>query len=470
MKKLSGLKPERVFYYFEKICAIPHGSGNTKQISDFCVEVAKGLKLEVIQDEMNNVIIKKPATKGKENSPTVVIQGHLDMVCEKTPDCDIDFLTDGLDIYVEDGFVKAKGTTLGGDDGIAVAMALAVLEADDISHPNLEVLFTVDEETGMFGAEALDGSLIEGRLLINIDSEDEGIFTVSCAGGINAELSLPFETLKNVMPCYKITVDGLNGGHSGVDIDKGRLNSNKIAAAFLNTLDNFNLVSINGGLKSNAIPSFTTIVIATNQDILVLAEEFALKNRIDTDDGLKISVEKISKTDFALTKEDSEKVVDFLCGVPNGIIGWSKNIEGLVETSLNLGILKTEKEKIVCNFALRSSVNSEKYSLLEELEKYVKKFGGEIFSDGNYPAWEYKEDSLLREKMCKVYHEMYGKKPEIVAIHAGLECGLLSEKLNGLDAVSIGPDMKDIHTPRERLSIASVQSLYGYLIKLLGEI
>lgn len=469
MKKLNGLKPERVFYYFQKICDIPHGSGNTKQISDFCVAVAKSLKLEVIQDKMNNVIIKKPATRGKENSPTVVIQGHLDMVCEKTPDCDIDFLTDGLDIYVEDGFVKAKGTTLGGDDGIAVAMALAVLEADDVSHPNLEVLFTVDEETGMYGAEKLDGSLINGRLLINIDSEDEGIFTVSCAGGINAELSLPFVTQKNVMPCYKITVDGLSGGHSGVDIDKGRLNSNKIASAFLNTLDSFNLVSINGGLKSNAIPSFTTVVIATKQDISVLAEEFALKNRVDTDNGLKISVEKTDKADLALIKEDSEKVIDFLCGVPNGIIGWSKNIEGLVETSLNLGILKTEKEKIVCNFALRSSVNSEKYNLLDNLSEYVKKFGGEIFSDGNYPAWEYKEDSLLREKMCKVYRDMYDKEPEIVAIHAGLECGLLSEKLSGLDAVSIGPDMKDIHTPRERLSVSSVESLYKYLIKLLGE-
>lgn len=469
MKKLRNLKPERVFYYFEKICSIPHGSGNTKQISDFCAAVAKDLNLEVIQDDMNNIIIKKPATKGKENSPGVVIQGHLDMVCEKTADCDIDFFNDGLDIYVEDGFVKAKGTTLGGDDGIAVAMALAILEAKDIAHPDLEVLFTVDEETGMYGAQALDGSLIKGRMLLNIDSEDEGIFTVSCAGGINAVLTLGYNVENNEKPCCKITVDGLMGGHSGVDIDKGRLNSNQVAAAFLKTLDNFNLVSINGGLKANAIPSYTEIIIATEQDIENLAEAFALKKREETDAGLKITVEAVNKANFAMTDADSAKVVDYLFNMPNGIIGWSKNIEGLVETSLNLGILKTEKENVVCSFALRSSVNCEKYSLLERLTEYSDKFGGTVFSDGDYPAWEYKEDSVLRENMCRVYREMYGKEPEIIAIHAGLECGLLSEKLPGLDAVSIGPDMKDIHTPREKLSISSVESLYGFVIKLLGQ-
>lgn len=470
MRKLENLKPERVFYYFEEICSIPHGSGNTKGISDYCVNVANSLGLKVIQDKMNNVIIKKPATKGKENSPIVVIQGHLDMVCEKTADSDIDFSKDGLDIYIEDGFVKAKGTTLGADDGIAVAMALAILESEDIQHPPLEVVFTTDEETGMYGAEALDGSLINGRTFINVDCEEEGVFTVSCAGGIGAEIEMPFKTVSNSKPCYKITVDGLMGGHSGVDIDKGRLNSNIIMAGLLKTINNFNLVEICGGLKANAIPALTESIIATNENLETVVKDFELKNKIPTDDNLKITIKAVSEEKYAMDDSSTANIVEFLNVIPNGIISMSNDIEGLVETSLNLGILKTFEDKIYLNFALRSSVNNDKYKLLKDLENITEQFGGKLTADGDYPAWEYKKDSPLRDAMCKVFRNMYNAEPKVVAIHAGLECGLLSEKLYGLDAVSIGPDMMDIHTPRERLSIQSTERLYKFIIELLADI
>jgi len=467
MKKLGNLKPERVFYYFEEICSIPHGSGNTKKISDFCVNFAKEHNLEYAQDDMNNVIIKKPATKGKEGSPTVIIQGHLDMVCEKEPEIDFDFEKQGLNIYVDGDYIKADGTTLGGDDGIAVAMALAVLEDKNISHPALEVLFTVDEETGMYGAKALDGSLLEGRTLINIDSEEEGIFTVSCAGGVRAEVTLPVEYETNTKECLKITVSGLIGGHSGVEIHKGRLNSNKVAAEFLNTLSDINLVKINGGLKDNAIPVYTEVIVATNEDIREKAEEFRLNTLCDTDKDLTITVEKCEKTAKCITGESTQKAIGLLNALPNGIIKWSKDIEDLVETSLNMGILTTENDKIIVSFALRSSVNNEKDKLVDALFKCANDFGASLLREGDYPAWEYKKDSVLRDTMCKVWEELYGNEPEVIAIHAGLECGLLSEKLPGLDSVSIGPNMMDIHTPREKIDISSVWRTYNFLYELL---
>lgn len=467
MGKFENLRPERVFYYFEEICSIPHGSGDTEKISNYCVDFAKKHGLEFIKEDIGNVIIKKPATKGKENRPTVILQGHLDMVCEKAPDKAFDFTKNSLEIDVDGDFVFAHGTTLGGDDGIAVAMCLAVLEADDVAHPALEVLLTVDEETGMYGAEALDGLHLSGRQLINIDSEEEGIFTVSCAGGVRAELTLPIEYEQNYKPCFKITVDGLKGGHSGVEIHKGRLNSNKTAAAFLNTLKGFNLVSICGGMKDNAIPVRTEIIIAADGDISHFAEKFIENNNSPTDPDLKITVEPVQMQERCLTAQSTEKTVDFLCGVPNGIIKWSDNIEGLVETSLNLGVLTTEENSFVASFALRSSVNGDKLKLLDSLEAYVQKFGGKMISEGHYPAWEYRKESPLRDTMCRVYEELTGSSPQVVAIHAGLECGLLSEKLPGLDAVSIGPDMYDIHTYRERLSVSSAERVYNYLLKLL---
>lgn len=470
MGKLGNIRSERVFHYFEEICAIPHGSGDTAKISDYCVRFAKDHGLEFIKEEIGNVIIKKPATSGKEDCPAVILQGHLDMVCEKAADIDFDFTKDALDVDVDGDFVFAHGTTLGGDNGIAVAMCLALLEDDTIAHPPIEALFTVDEETGMYGAQALDGSLLSGRKLINIDSEEEGIFTVSCAGGVRAELTLPVEYEINDLPCFKVTVDGLKGGHSGVEIHKGRLNSNKTAAAFLSTLQNFKLVSINGGMKDNAIPVLTEIIVATDGDITNNAEAFVKNNATATDPDLKVTVIKTEKSEKCFTTDATQKAVEFLCGVPNGIIKWSDNIENLVETSLNLGVLTTNENAVVASFALRSSVNGDNLKLLDTLNEYALKFGGKMLSEGHYPAWEYRKESNLRDTMCCVYEKMTGKAPLVVAIHAGLECGLLSEKLPGLDAVSIGPNMFDIHTCRERLSISSAERVYNYLIKLLEEL
>ncbi|MBR2043335.1 MAG: aminoacyl-histidine dipeptidase [Clostridia bacterium] len=467
MAKLTNLLPERVFHYFEEICSIPHGSGDTAKISDYCVEFAKSRGLEFIKEDIGNVIIKKPASLGKENCEPIVLQGHLDMVCEKAEGVEFDFTKDSLKVDCEGDYVFAHGTTLGGDDGIAVAMCMALLEDDSIAHPPIEVLFTVDEETGMYGAQALVGDDIKGRRLINIDSEEEGVFTVSCAGGVRAELSISLNTEINNLPCYNVTLDGLIGGHSGVEIHKGRLNSNKAMAAFLSTLNDCRLISINGGMKDNAIPVLTRAVVATNEDISRKAADFVKHNATDSDPDLNITVLKAEKCEVCFTKKDSERAVDFLCGLPNGIIKWSDNIDNLVETSLNLGVLLTENNKISASFALRSSVNEDKLKLLDDLKEYVAKFDGKMLSEGHYPAWEYRKESPLRDIMCKVYEQQYGALPQVVAIHAGLECGLLSEKLNGLDAVSMGPNMYDIHTCRERLSISSVEKLYSYICKLL---
>ncbi len=467
MRILENLKPARVFHYFEDICAIPHGSGNTDKISEYCVEFAKTHSLEWTKDEYNNVIIKKPASNGYEGHPAVILQGHLDMVCEKEPSLDKDFLTEGLDITAEGDFIFAKGTTLGGDDGIAVAMVLAILEDESLAHPPIEALFTTDEETGMFGAEGLDVSSLLGKALINIDSEEEGILTVGCAGGARADIKIPLKNGSCDMPCYKVTVCGLKGGHSGAEIDKGRLNSNVVMGKFINSFSfNYNIGDVFGGLKDNAIPRETTAFVFTNGDIGKEAGAFVLANKVDTDNGLDITVEKC-ECGVCFDEESSKKIAEFLSIVPNGIISMSRDIEGLVQTSLNLGVLKVEECTLSATFATRSSVNAEKIELLARLEKVASDFGGEYKSHSHYPAWEYRKNSPLRDTMANVYKKLYGKEPVIAAIHAGLECGLFCEKIDGLDAVSFGPNLYDIHTTEERLSISSVEKTFNYLTEIL---
>lgn len=465
---LKGLKPERVFYYFEKICGIPHGSGNCKALSEYCLSVADKLGLSRITDEYNNVIIKKEASTGFENKPTVILQGHLDMVCEKSDNSKIDFLTQGLELKVSGDMISANGTTLGGDDGIAVAMILAILEDKSLKHPKIEALFTTDEETGMFGADGLDATNLSGKTLINIDSENEGVFTVGCAGGARAEIDIPLKKDKINGDCYKISVSGLIGGHSGVEIDKGRLNANVVLGKFLNGLDNdFNIISIAGGLKDNAISLMSESVICCNEDLSQKASLFADKIRVDTDSGLKITVSQTKKFEEGFTTSDSKKIASFLSTVPNGVIAMSEDIKGLVETSLNLGILETNNSGIHASFAVRSSKNKAKLDLLERLNEVALSFNGTFAQYGHYPAWEYRKCSPLRDKMIEVYEKMYSKKPVVETIHAGLECGILSDKIGGLDAVSIGPDMWDIHTSRERISISSTRRIYEFLCNLL---
>ena len=471
MKILKNIEPQRVFDYFEEICAIPHGSGDTAKMTDYCINFAKTHNLDYYTDRLGNVIIRKPASKGYEEHPTVIIQGHLDMVCEKEQDCEIDFLTDGLSIRMDGDFISADGTTLGGDDGIAVAMALAILEDDSLIHPPLEILFTVDEETGMYGATDLDGSVLKGKTLINIDSEVEGILTVGCAGGASAAITLPLTTESVTKPCKKIVLSGLIGGHSGVEIDKGRINSNIAMGEFLSSIkDDYRIVSLAGGLKDNAIPRYTECVISTDADITPYATDFCKAKATPTDPDLTISVVDEEGNGIAFDAESTEKIRKLLSTVPNGIIAMNSQIEGLVETSLNLGIMNTDQKSIKISFATRSSVNADKEKLLKQLEEIAHSLDGTIEFYGAYPAWEYKADSTLREVMKETCVELYGKEPVIDVIHAGLECGILSDKIDGLDAVSIGPNMFDIHTPSERLSISSTKRTYDYVCKILQKL
>ncbi|MBR6119060.1 MAG: aminoacyl-histidine dipeptidase [Oscillospiraceae bacterium] len=477
---LEGLQPERALYYFEEICKIPHGSRNTRQISDYLVGFAREHGLRWVQDEVNNVVIYKDGTPGYAHHPPVILQGHMDMVAEKTKESPIDFSKDPLQLRTDGEYIWAEGTTLGGDDGIAVAYALAILEADSIPHPPLECVFTVDEEIGMEGAAALDPALLQGRTFINCDSEAEGILTVSCAGGATSCLELPLSIEKAEGRGIHIYVDGLTGGHSGAEINKGRANSNKVMGellAKLLKLTPYRLVYVRGGQKDNAIPrySMAKIIVAENlleealRNIDKLAEEL-IKQLPKEETKAKITRETCVCRGKAMSILSTRKAVGLLRDVPNGIQAMSRDIEGLVQTSLNLGILKTEDGKLSMTFSVRSSVNEEKLELIDRLKKTGEKYGAAYFEHGAYPAWEYRKNSPLRDLMVRVFERLYGRKPVVEAIHAGLECGLFSGKLPGLDCVSFGPDMQDIHTTRERLNVASAARTWRYLLAVLEQL
>ena len=473
--KLAGLQPAAVFHYFEEICAIPHGSGNTKLISDYLVAFAKQQGISYIQDELNNVILFGEGTCGYEDHAPVIIQGHMDMVCEKDADCDIDMDTQGLDVAHDETCVYAKGTTLGGDDGIAVAYALALLADKNIPHPPLEVIITVDEETGMYGAAGIDLSMLKGRTMLNIDSEDEGIFTVACAGGARATLTLPVERRPVYGPCVKLCVDNLQGGHSGVEIHKKRANANKVMGELLSRVQNLMpicITKLEGGAKDNAIPrSCTVTLVALGMHIERINDvtaqlEAEIREQFDEPEVRIWGDDVDALGGNALTTEATAKVIAMLNSVPNGVQAWSADIPGLVQTSLNLGVLRLD-EQLRMTFAVRSSVNQEKRDLLQQLKGIADMFEGGYSDTGDYPAWEYKKDSALRDLMVKLYTEKFGNTPEVVAIHAGLECGLLSDKLPGLDCVSIGPNMHDIHTSRERLEIESTRRTWEFVLEIL---
>ena len=473
--KLAGLEPANVFGYFEEICSMPHGSGNTKIISDYLVKFAQEQGLEYIQDELNDVIIFVPGTCGMEGHAPVIIQGHMDMVCEKDADCPIDMDTQGLDIAHDGEYVYAKGTTLGGDDGVAVAFAMALAADKSIPHPPLELVITVDEETGMFGAAGIDLSMLKGRMLLNIDSEDEGIFTVSCAGGARSTIHLPLQRKPVYGPAIRLVVDGLQGGHSGVEIHKNRANASKVMGQLLQRIQEkmpLCLVSFAGGSKDNAIPrSCEVTAVALGLELESINDIAAqLQEEIRTNFAEPEAVVEAFNAEalggHGLSAEDTAKVIALLNEVPNGIQAMSQKIEGLVQTSLNLGVAKMDEE-LSLTFSVRSSVNQEKQALLTLLRTIAENYGGSYSQVGEYPAWEYKEESVLRDTMVRVFTQMYDKAPEVVAIHAGLECGLLGEKLPGLDAVSIGPEMHDIHTSRERLGIASTKRTWEFVLEVL---
>ena len=474
MSILGHLEPKKVFTFFEEICAIPHGSRNNTAISNWLVKFAQDRGLEHYQDAAENVIIIKPATPGYEDAEAVIIQGHMDMVCEKAPDCTKDMAVEGLDLGIDGDMIFARGTTLGGDDGIAVAMGLALLDSDDIAHPRLEVVITTDEELGMDGAVALDVSVLQGRRMLNIDSEDEGVFTVSCAGGSGSKVDLPVKRENFMGAAMTVIVNGLVGGHSGVEIHKGRGNADMLLGRVLYAVSraaDLRLVSVEGGLKDNAIPTAAkAVLVAADSEAVrrvcgemneLLRREYAI-----TDSGVTVSVCEGGEG-LPMDEESTRRVIGFLTCAPNGVEIMSADIDGLVQTSLNLGVLYTEDCSVKASFCIRSSVDSERGMLQQRIDCLTRLLGGSSRVSGDYPGWAYRQESPLRDLMTAVYVEKYGAQPKIEAIHAGLECGLFAGKLPGLDCVSFGPDLHAIHTPREKMSISSVQRTWDFLLELL---
>ena len=478
MSVLENLEPQKVLRFFEEMSQIPRGTFDTKRISDYCVAFAKERGLAVIQDEANNVIITKPGTEGYETSEPVILQGHLDMVCEKTADSDHDFKTDGLDLYIDNGYLRAKNTTLGSDNGIAVAMAMAVLDSSDIPHPPIEALFTVDEEDGMGGAHAIDLTLLKGKKLINIDSEEEGILTTGCAGGIQYESTLPVHKEKKSGSLVTFRVHGLLGGHSGAEIHKQRGNSNKMTGRFLYRLSqetDFNLISVNGGSKDNVITLDTTaeFLVSKDAETTVLAkakemEQIWNNEFMGEEPGLKVDI-SVSQADDAevFDAASTENVVAYLELFPNGLQEYSRKLEGVVETSLNMGVVETKEDCVRALFQIRSSVETRKHQIKEQVEVCTKLTGGKGRVIGEYPAWQYDPNSELRQIMVDTYKELYGKEPVVSAIHAGLECGLFLGKRPDLDCVSFGPNLLDVHSVNEALDLASTQRSWDYLKAVL---
>ena len=480
MGVLSNLEPQNVFRFFEEITKIPHGSGNVGQISDYLVKFARDRGLYCIQDELKNIIIIKEAVPGYEDEPTVILQGHMDMVAVKKPDCDIDMAKEGLRIAVRGDEIYAQGTSLGGDDGIAVAYALALLDSDTIKHPRLEVIVTVDEEVGMDGARGIDLSMLTGNRMVNLDSEDEGIFLTSCAGGARVKGKLPLSEAQRQGVAVEVTVGGLLGGHSGGEIHKVRGNSNCLMGRLLYRLAetfDIGISRLQGGLADNAIPRETKAVLVVEE-----RDKEAILDMVKTVEG-EIRAELSSKDPGAFlaagegrpgswlctTAEDTAKAAAWLIALPNGVQAMSADMHGLVETSLNLGILSYEDGSLLADFSVRSSVESAKQTLIDRLCAVIGLAGGSFSVSGDYPGWKYRKDSPLREKMTALYEKMYGKAPKVEAIHAGLECGILGSKIADLDCVSMGPDMKDIHTTEETLSISSTGRVWEFLVRLLEE-
>ena len=481
-----NLEPAKVFYYFEEISKIPRGSGNTKAVSNYCVAFAKERGLYVRQDELNNVVIKKPATAGYEDKPAVIIQGHLDMVAEKDPDSDHDFMKNPIKLIVDGDFITADKTTLGADDGIAVAVGLARLDDDTIKHPELEVIFTIDEETGMDGAKGLDMSDINGKYMLNLDSEDDGIITVGCAGGKSSEVKFDMELGEVAGVIYKLQISGLKGGHSGAEIHNERANANILLARVLKYINDriaIRITSMNGGSKDNVITKESNGIFVLhghedvedkmaklssifNEVVAIIKNEYAVS---DKDINISLSDGEYGIF-YAASRKATDNILAFMNVVPFGPQFRVPNMNGLVETSLNMGILKTDKGVVDISMSIRSSVKSRKNLIADKIETLAKLTGGEFASDGEYPEWVYKADSPLQKLLCDVYKNKFGKELKIDVIHAGLECGYILEKKPELDVVSFGPQMYDIHTTDERVSISSIAKLYEFVKAILENI
>lgn len=475
---VKKLDYKNVLKYFTEISSVPRGSGFNEKISNFLVAFAKEKGLRYVQDEALNVILYKDATPGYENHTPVIIQGHMDMVCLQENGNTHNFETEGLDLMTDGEWLFADRTTLGGDDGVAVAYAMALLADDSIAHPAIEAVITTDEETGMDGAKALDCSLLKGRYMINVDSEEEGNVLVSCAGGMRFYAEIPLTPMDAEGERVKITVSGLQGGHSGAEIHKSRTNATVLLGRTLLSLQeecSFLLVTMQGGDKDNAIPSYAEAEVVFKEgeakkacELLAKMNETYYKELSAAEPNVKLSCEELGKGNVtAIHPTCTTKILFAINMAPNGVQAMSSDMEGLVESSLNLGIFDATEDNAMFHYSLRSSKSSYKYYMRDKLKLMFDFLGADSEGNAEYPAWEYKKDSKLREVFAKVFTEMYGKAPEMTAIHAGLECGLISEKIPDIDIVSIGPDMHDIHTPKERLNLVSTIRVYKFLEKLL---
>lgn len=476
MNKLSGISPEKVFEYFEQICNIPHGSYNSKKISDFCVDFAKKHSLDIVRDNANNVIIFKDGTPGYEKSEPIILQGHIDMVCQKEENYEIDFEKEGIKPYIDGDFIKAEGTTLGADNGIAVAMIMSILASDDIPHPPIEAIFTTDEEVGLLGAMSISVDSLKGKKMINLDSEDPSVVTVSCAGGVDCLLSVKTEEKSVRGKKIVLELDGLKSGHSGVEINSGRVNASMLMGRVLNAAGKIcpiEIISVNGGDKTNVIPGYCKAEIVVEEEILFVAEinnvllniQKEIANR-EPDFFYVLGIEE--EDDYSVLDDVTrDKVMFMLLALPNGVMEMSIEIDGLVETSLNLGILRTCESTIDFKFACRSNKQSALDFLENKLKSMAQYLQCNFESSGHYPPWEFNNNSTLQVLYSDVYKEYIGEKPSIEAIHAGLECGAFSSKINDLDCISIGPKMDDIHTVNEKLSISSTEEIYKMLLEVL---
>lgn len=493
---LEKYQPQKVFHYFEQICRIPHPSYHCEAISNYLMDFAKAHGLEAYQDQFYNVIIIKEASAGKEELEPIMIQGHMDMVTVKDDGIRIDMQKEGLQLAIDDDYIYAKGTSLGGDDGIAIAYGLALLDDDTLSLPRIELVVTTEEEVGMEGATGIDLSVCRANRMLNLDSEDEGEFVVACAGGMRVHADMEAGeklTLTENELLYCIEVGGLAGGHSGTEIIRHSANACKVIGSVLHGLwamdCPFMMMDLEGGTKDNAIPIYAKALIAVSKkrkdqikaNIDKLHEDFRKQyGATDPDGYVKCSeVEPADRNDMQsclkntkkeillFSKERTRQIIDFLCEVPNGVQSMCTEMPELPQTSLNLGIMKGEADGIHFDFSLRSSVSAEKKEICDKVCEIIDKYEGTYELGGDYPAWEYKADSALREHLVRVYEKQYGKLPEVLSIHAGLECGILASKKPGLDCVSVGPDILDIHTTRERLSISSVQRVWKFLVEAL---
>ena len=475
MGVLSGLEPKAVFEFFEDLCALPHGTHQTGPVSDYLVDFAQRRGLRYRRDEVNNVVIWKDAAPGYEDAPTLMLQGHMDMLVEKEHSCARDTEQQGLEIFVAGDEIGAHGTTLGADDCIGVAMALAVLDDDHLRHGPLECVFTVDEEMGMQGVRALDVSDLKAKYMINLDSLEERVFTVSCAGSTRVVSTLPVGREPFDGRVCALMVDGLVGGHSGEDIHRGRANANRLMGRALTALmekTELRLLTVSGGAKDNTIPRDAAALIAVKDLEAAKAAAKALAATLENEyraaeNRIRVRLFPTRSHFMPMDEESTRRAAAFLFCAPNGVQMMSAEVPGLVQTSLNYAMVYTEDDRVVSRFMIRSCINSQAEDTARRVMALTRALGGEAVVPSSYSAWQYRPDSHLREVMTDAFMTVYGMAPRIAAQHASLECGIFSGKMPELDCVSIGPDVVNVHTPRERLRIASTWRTWAFLRETL---